>query len=139
MREDDISNYEKLIVWQKAMDLVEGVYLNSQNFPKSEKYALVDQLKRAVTSIPLNIAEGQTKGSKKDFRRFLLIARGSTHEVNCILQIALRLGYIKEENYLKFRKDVLEISKMISGLIGSLEEKAFKEKRVDNTEGEDGK
>lgn len=122
VREKGTYNYEDLIVWKKGMDLVERVYSNTKNFPKDERYGLTDQVRRAVTSIVLNIAEGQGKGTKKDFRKFLIISRGSAYEVNTILQICMRLGYIGEENYKSFRADIVEITRMISGLIKSLED-----------------
>lgn len=117
---DDICNYERLEVWQKAMDLVDDVYLIIKRLPKEELYGLTGQLRRAVVSIPLNIAEGQIRGGK-EFGRFLNIARGSAHEVNCILQICLRQKYIGEDEYLGFREKILRVSRMISGLIKSLD------------------
>lgn len=119
-KKDDVYDYEKLIVWQKAMDLVEEIYLRSRDFPKEEVYGLTSQLRRAATSAPLNISEGQVRGSNKEFRRFLLIAKGSACEVNTILQICLRMNYIKEDEYLEFRKKIVQITRMISGLIRSL-------------------
>ena len=130
MDEKKSYNYEDLLVWssadmtlvspQKSMDLVEKVYLKIRSFPSSELYGLTSQLRRAVTSIPLNIAEGQGRGSSKDFKRFLIISRGSAYEVNTILQICLRLGYINDEEYGNFRKEIIGITKMISGLVKSL-------------------
>jgi len=102
------------------MDLVEKVYLKIRTFPSIELYGLASQLRRAVTSIPLNIAEGQGRGSSKDFKRFLIIGRGSAYEVNTVLQICLRLGYINDDEYDIFRKEIVSITKMISGLIKSL-------------------
>ena len=67
------------------------------------------------------MSEGKGEGSAKDFRRFLLISRGSAYEVNSILQVCVRLGYIGEENYKKFREEIVCITKMISGLVKSLE------------------
>ena len=113
-------NYEDLLVWQKSMDLVERVYSVAKIFPSEELYGLTSQLRRAVTSIPLNISEGHGRGSGKDFKRFLLVARGSAYEVNTILQICLRLGYIGDDEYVKFREEISEITRMISGLMRSL-------------------
>lgn len=118
--EKETYNYEDLVVWQLAMDLTEEIYLKSRCFPREEIYGLTSQLRRAVSSIPLNISEGQGRGSGKDFRRFLVIARSSAHEVNTALQICLRLGYVKEKEYSKFREKIVRITKMISGLIVSL-------------------
>jgi four helix bundle protein len=66
-------NYKDLIAWQKAMDLVEMVYMATGQFPKEELYGLTNQLRRAVVSIPSNIAEGQGRNSRNDFNRFLLL------------------------------------------------------------------
>lgn len=120
MSEKETYNYEDLLVWQKSMDLVERICLRVRSFPSVELYGLTSQLRRAVTSIPLNIAEGQGRGSSKDFRRFLIISRGSAYEVNTILQICLRLRYIDDCEYGYFRKEIISITKMISGLIKSL-------------------
>ena len=75
------SNFKKLIVWQKAMDLVDEVYALQRGFPKSEIFGLGDQLRRAVVSIPSNIAEGNGRTSPKELVHFLSIARGSVYEV----------------------------------------------------------
>ena len=120
MDEKKSYNYEDLLVWQKSMDLVEKICLKVRSFPSFELYGLTSQLRRAVTSIPLNIAEGQGRGSSKDFKRFLIISRSSAYEVNTILQICLRLGYIDDEEYGNFRKEIIGITKMIGGLIKSL-------------------
>ena len=69
--------YEELVVWQKAMELVRLVYQATRRFPVDERFALTDQLRRAVVSIPSNIAEGNDRGSNKDYAHFLSIARGS--------------------------------------------------------------
>jgi four helix bundle protein len=92
----ELSPFRKLIVWQKAMDLVRAVYRKSKNFPADERYVLTDQLRRAVVSIPSNIAEGSGRASNKDYAHFLSIARGSLYEVMTQLEIAQSLGYIDE-------------------------------------------
>ena len=111
------SNYENLVVWQKAMNLVEQVYFKTRIFPKEELYGITSQLRRAVLSIPLNIAEGQGRGTNKEFRRFLFISRGSAYETSTIFQMCLRLNYINQEEYQKFYCEVNQIIKMLGGLI----------------------
>lgn len=96
MEEDAI--YKKLIVWQKSMELVNVVYGLMTNFPKDERFRLCDQLSRAVVSIPSNIAEGNGRGSKKDYAHFLSIARGSLYETMTQLEIAVNLGYLSEDD-----------------------------------------
>ena len=86
--------FKNLIVWQKAMELVKAVYAVSKAFPAEERYALTDQLRRAVTSIPSNIAEGSGRASNADYGHFLSIARGSLYETMTQLQVAVDLGYI---------------------------------------------
>ena len=86
--------FKNLIVWQKAMELVKVVYALSKKFPPDERYALTDQLRRAVVSIPSNIADGNGRASNTDYGHFLAIARGYLYETATQLQIAVDLGYI---------------------------------------------
>lgn len=88
--------FKQLVVWQKAMELVRVVYRLSKLFPAEERYALTDQLRRAVVSIPSNIAEGNGRAGNKDYAHFLAIARGSLYETLTQLQIARDLGYIPD-------------------------------------------
>ena len=87
--------FKDLIVWQKAMALVKAVYALAKTFPADERYALTDQLRRAVVSIPSNIAEGNGRASNADYAHFLAIARGSLYETMTQLQVAIDLGYIQ--------------------------------------------
>ena len=87
--------FKQLVVWQKSMELVRIVYGLSKAFPTDERYALTDQLRRAVVSIPSNIAEGNGRASNADYGHFLSIARGSLYETMTQLQVAEDLGYIK--------------------------------------------
>ena len=86
--------FKELIGWQKAMELVKAVYVLTKAFPADERYALTDQLRRAVVSIPSNIAEGSGRVSNADYGHFLSIARGSLYETMTQLQVAVDLGYI---------------------------------------------
>ena len=87
--------FKQLVVWQKSMELVRIVYGLSKAFPTDERYALTDQLRRAVVSIPSNIAEGNGRASNADYGHFLSIARGSLYETMTQLQVTEDLGYIK--------------------------------------------
>ena len=89
--------FRKLVIWQKAMDLVENIYQLTKRFPAEELYGLTSQLRRAATSVALNIAEGSGTGSDSEFNRFLSIAHRSNYEVMCGFEIAKRLKYIKED------------------------------------------
>ena len=89
----EVFGYGDLIVWQKAKTLVKLVYVAVKNFPADERYALGDQIRRAVVSIPSNIAEGNGRTSNKDYAHFLSIARGSLYETMTQLEVAKDLGY----------------------------------------------
>ena len=108
--------FKNLIVWQRAMELVKSVYALSKKFPADERYALTDQLRRAVVSIPSNIAEGNGRASNADYGHFLSIARGSLYETMTQLQLAVDLGYIdilpKEMNEL-----MVEIGRMLTTML----------------------
>lgn len=113
-------NFERLTVWQKAIDFCELIYKESKKFPKEELFGLTSQLRRAATSIPLNIAEGSACGSKREFKRFLNIALCSQYEVATIIRLCKRLNFITEESYIKTNNLSEEIGKLLHGLINSL-------------------
>ncbi len=92
-----MANYEELIVWQKAMTLTEEIYRIVKFLPKEELFGLSDQMRRAAVSIPSNIAEGHGRDTNGDFRRFLLIARGSLMELETQIEVCKRLHYISEK------------------------------------------
>ena len=87
-------SYRDLVAWQRAMHLTVSVYKASQQFPREELYGLTSQIRRAAVSVPSNIAEGQGRGSEKDFLRFLSIAYGSLQEIETQLLLAGRLSYL---------------------------------------------
>ena len=117
--------YTDLIVWQKSMDLVVIVYQLVKHLPKEETYALSDQMRRAVVSIPSNIAEGQQRNSPKEFKNFLNIARGSNGELETQLQICVRLNFLNEEQIKPAMELCSEISKMLSSFIVKLSANSF--------------
>ncbi|MGI0483731.1 four helix bundle protein [Geminocystis sp. CENA526] len=102
------------------MDLVELVYQVSREFPKEELYGLTNQVRRAVVSIPSNIAEGQSRQSTAEFKRFLSIAQGSRAEVETQIMIAQRLGYLKKEQTTSILNLSEEIKRMIYALTAKL-------------------
>ena len=112
--------YSDLLVWQKAMDLVTEVYKLTQAFPADEKFGLNSQMQRAAVSIPANIAEGHGRKSTKAYVNHLSIANGSLMEVETLIHIACRLGYLtaQQGNPVLLKAD--EIGKMLSGLQRSL-------------------
>ena len=113
-----IKSYRELKVWQKAMDFAEHVYRVQRRFPVEERYGLCDQLRRAVVSIPSNIAEGRGRDTAKDFSHFLTLARGSLNEVSTQLELAARLGYLDSGGDLY--EESQEIRKMLNAMIERL-------------------
>ena len=93
----DIRTHRDLDVWKEGIELVVKIYEIVQNFPKEEKYGLVDQIKRSAISIPSNIAEGAARNSKKEFLQFLHISLGSVSELETQLIIANRLGFLNND------------------------------------------
>ena len=110
-------NYKDLEAYKEAKILVRMIYFLLQRFPKEEMYALCDQLRRAVISIPSNIAEGSGRNSQKDQAHFYNIAYGSLMEVFSQLDIACDLGYISQEEFNQLESLINEEAKMLSGLI----------------------
>ena len=113
-----IRDFRDLVVWQKAMLFAEHVYTMLPCFPAEERFGLCDQLRRAVVSIPSNIAEGRGRDSAKDFAHFLHLAKGALNEVMTQLELAFRFGYLSE--YEKLSAEAEEIGKMLSSLIRRL-------------------
>jgi len=112
-------DFENLKVYQKALEYVDFVYEMARDFPKAEIFSLTDQFKRASISICLNIAEG-SGGSKVEFNRFLKIARRSIRECVAITEISCRQKFIGDKVKQQSRSLCSELSKMINGLIKSL-------------------
>ncbi|MBS1787242.1 MAG: four helix bundle protein [Acidobacteria bacterium] len=112
--------YSDLIVWQRAMDLVEQVYLATKLFPKEEMYGLCSQQRRASISIPSNIAEGQGRNSAKEFLHFLSIAYGSLREAETQILIAGRLKYLEQQQVNVLMELAGEVGRLLNGLSKSL-------------------
>ncbi|MBZ5627783.1 MAG: four helix bundle protein [Acidobacteriia bacterium] len=115
-------SYRELIVWQKSIELVTFVYRLTKQFPKEEIYGLTSQIRRAAVSVPSNIAEGQGRLSKKDFRHFLGQARGSLLELETQLLIASNLGYMREPALKEFMERSGEVSRILHRLIEVMSE-----------------
>lgn len=116
-----MKSYRDLIVWQKSMNLVTLVYKMTVQFPTDEKFGLISQIKRSAVSIPSNIAEGYGRNYRKDYSRFLQIARGSLFENQTQLEIAVNLGIIKTEDLKEIQELSIEVEKMLNSLIKKLE------------------
>jgi four helix bundle protein len=113
-------NYRELVLWRKAMDLVEVIYAVTRGWPKEEVYGLTSQVRRAAVSIPANVAEGHGRNSKRDFLRFLMIANGSLLELETHLFIAHRLDYIAQEARDQLLAQTAEIDRVLEAFVRSL-------------------
>ena len=113
--------HKDLEVYKLSLDLVEDIYKLTKSFPASENFGLTSQLRRAVVSLPSNIAEGSSRGSTKDFIRFLNIASGSLTEIETQLVIAERIGYITFSEALQ--NNIITIREMLYRLKQSLNKK----------------
>jgi len=114
--------FRQLRVYINSKELVKHVYGLLKKFPEEEKYALCNQIRRAVTSIPINIAEGFGRFSSKEKTRFIEISFGSLTETSCELEISYELGYITKEEYEEVEKQIIIISKQLSNLHKSVEQ-----------------
>jgi len=111
-------DYRDLMVWQKAMEMVTEIYRMTQAFPREEIYGLTSQIRRAAVSIPSNIAEGQGRLTRGEFRQFLGHAKGSLGELETQILIAQNLGYIQDPSPLLNR--VSDVARLLNGLLNSL-------------------
>ncbi len=112
-------NFEKLRVYQDALDFSKQIYQVTKRFPKDELFGLTSQLRRAASSVSLNIAEGSSL-TKTEFKNFLRRSRGSVYECVAVLSLAADNDYISEEARNKMYKDCQKLAKSISALINSM-------------------
>jgi len=120
MKVNDVS---ELDVFKKAHDLTLQIYRITNNFPKEEIYGLTSQMRRASSSICANLMEGSYRNNSKEFRQFCGIARGSVAELRYFIMLSKDLGYLGEELSADLIESTKEVSKMLFGLIKSLESK----------------
>jgi four helix bundle protein len=113
---------KQLKVWHKAMDLCDHIYRATGDFPPTERFGLTAQMRRAAVSIPSNLAEGYGRGSRKDYRQFVCIARGSAAEMDTQLILAARLGFLAQEDCDRLLAETREVHRMLDGLVGALED-----------------
>jgi four helix bundle protein len=121
-----LKTYRELIVWQKAMSLVESIYLMTAEFPNTEKYGLACQLKRAAVSVPSNIAEGYGRTHRGDYLHHLSIAKGSLFEVETQLLLAVRLQLVTRDVLMPIWLHSQEVGKLLTKLIRSLTKRSSK-------------
>jgi four helix bundle protein len=110
-------DFKKLMIWQKAMDIVIEVYRSVESFPSEEKFGLRSQATRSAVSIASNIAEGSARSSDRDYKRFCEISLGSCYELETQMLVADRLGWVKTE---KVMEQIMEEQKMLMAFIDKL-------------------
>lgn len=115
-----MSQYKKLVVWQKSIELTVLIYSLTKLFPKEEIYWITSQIRRAVVSIPSNIAEWYWRNGKIEYRQFLWIAKGASMELETQLVISLKLWYLNEKDYDLASALNTEIIKMLTTIISKL-------------------
>lgn len=116
------SSFRNLKVWQFAMTLVEDVYHVTSTFPVQERFGLTSQLRRAAVSVPSNIGEGKRRKREKAFANHLDIALGSQGELEVQLEIAKRVGFLKEADYKRLQRQTEEVGRMLNGLLNSIQD-----------------
>ncbi len=113
-------HHTTLDVWQRSMDLVIEIYKTTSTLPREETYGLQSQMRRAATSIPSNIAEGEGRKYPRDRAQFFNIARGSLYELHTQITICRRLGYMTEETEASLLNDATRVAMLINGTLRSL-------------------
>ena len=121
-----IKTFEDLIVYQKGMKLSESIYKATSDGSFKKDWGLRDQLRRASVSIISNIAEGYERNSTPEYRRFLLIAKGSSGEVRAQLALARNLGYLSHEKADNLIESCIEVTRMLGGLAFKLKGQGVK-------------
>lgn len=115
-----MKGFRELRVWQQAIDLVQKIYLLTQKFPREEIYGLTSQIRRAVVSVPSNIAEGHTRNHLKEYLHHLSISQGSLAELETQMEIASRLKYISSGQLEEVLEEVNSLGKQLYALRNSL-------------------
>ena len=111
--------FRNLIAWQKARLLARDVYMTTKGFPREEQFGLVAQLRRAAVSIASNIAEGKGRGTQRDFRHFLMQARGSLYELETQIELGNDMAYFANGDAPRLLKACNELGRVLNGLINS--------------------
>ncbi|NIO03839.1 MAG: four helix bundle protein [Proteobacteria bacterium] len=111
-----VQSFEDLVAWQKARELTKQIYLVTSKEPFSKDFGLRDQIRRASVSVMSNLAEGFERGSRSEFHRFILVAKGSCAEVRSQLYVAFDVGYIRHKQFQEMMDLGVEVSRIIGGL-----------------------
>ncbi|MGA2070248.1 MAG: four helix bundle protein [Sedimentisphaerales bacterium] len=117
-------NFKNIKAWQFSDDLTVEIYSVTKTFPKEELYGITSQLRRAAVSVPTNIAEGANREHQKEYFHFLNIAFGSVAEVEYLLHLANRLGYLQNSVYKKMEELQTTVAKTLYGLIVAVKKDA---------------
>jgi four helix bundle protein len=115
-----MESYKELVAYQKSYRLTLDVYKMTMGYPKEEVYGLVSQMRRAVVSIPCNIAEGYRRGHRKEYIQFLHVAHGSCGELETLLSLSKDLGFLGEDTFALLHGVQEEVSRLLHKLIASL-------------------
>ena len=115
--------HQNLEVWKQSFSLVKKVYLLTSKFPSEEKFGLTSQIRRACTSIPVNIAEGSARRSDKELQQFLYIALGSASELDTLLLLSVDLDFITSEEFRTISNDLDAIFKLLLGFINMVKKR----------------
>lgn len=126
MENKQLKSFKDLTVWQKAADLASLIYLGTEKFPHSELYGLTNQMRRAAVSISSNLAEGFKRNHTKEKIQLYNVAHSSAAELESQIEIAYKLNFLKNEDYHKLNLSIVEVSKMIDGLIKSIKKTSLK-------------
>jgi len=116
----EIRSYRDLLIWQKGMALAKQIYAVTRAFPSDERFGLTSQMRRAVVSVPSNIAEGQARHGQREFVQFLSHAEGSLAELDTQLTLAVELGHCRPSDTDRSVATIAELQKMMASLRGKL-------------------
>jgi four helix bundle protein len=111
-----IKSHRDLLVWQKGMDLVTAIYALTKQFPVEERYGLIQQATRASVGVPANLAEGHSRGTRRDYAHYVSIARGSLMELETYVMIAERLGFTERTAAASVLEQITELGRMLTTL-----------------------
>ena len=120
-----IRKFDDLLIWQKSHSLALSVYKVTEYLPRSEQFGLTSQIRRAIVSVTSNIVEGFERGTNKEFRQFLIIARASLAETQSQLLIARDLDYLTVNDFDRIASQSIELHKMINGMIKHLQTRSL--------------
>jgi four helix bundle protein len=113
-------NFHDLSIWLKSHLLTLKIYSTTKSFPKEEMFGLISQMRRSASSIPTNIAEGYGRNSNPDFKRFLVMAAGSSSELEYQLFLSKDLKFFSDSKFKEFENETIEIRKMIHSFIKNI-------------------